>query len=433
MAITISVDSAIVSAEATSIISNSITALLGDTQLFIMVTVDDTTEGDITTIVDSEAETITQLADFTNGNRLVRLFSIASPNLNARTITVNFGAATDCYLDLFTVQGSVTDADPSDVTATSNANDTAPDTAITPTASAGMIIWLVHQSNNSAYTVLGSGQSERGQAVVGGAEKSSVLFTTEIFIAAPGNQTATASKSGNWIGLAVEIKEAVGAAIVKIADEVLEHADSGLSILGFTQIGSDVLEHVDSAIKVLGIVQIGSDILDHVESAISKVELRRIANEVLEHVEGAIPVLALVRIGSDILEHVETAISKVEIRKIADEILDHVESAIALVSILKIANEILDHIENSLAIIGIVKIANEILDHVESALRFLALVRIGSDILDHIETALNLRGIVKIANEILDHIETAIKVIVQKGIGIFGRRSLDKIRSMDKG
>jgi len=214
LAITISVDHSIVSDEATSIVSNSITALSGDSQLFILVTVDDITEGDIASISDSEGETITQLADFTNGNRRVRLYSIASPNLNARTITVNFGGATDAYLDLFTVQGSVTDVDPSDVTTTNNARSLSPLTSITPNAGAGMIIWLVHQSSNSTYSALGGGQSERGMAAVGGAEKSSVLFTSEIFTTPPGDQTATASKSADWIGLAVEIKQLAGATAV---------------------------------------------------------------------------------------------------------------------------------------------------------------------------------------------------------------------------
>ena len=143
--------------------------------------------------------------------------------------------------------------------------------------------------------------------------------------------------------------------IIQIADEILEHVDSGLAITGPVKIGIDVLEHVDSAIKVLGVVKIGSDILDHVE--------------------GALRFLALVRIGSDILDHVEVPVRVLAIVRLGDEVLERVESALAILPVV----------------------------------------------------------LVKIADEILDHVESAIKIIVQKGIGIFGRRSLDKIRSMDKG
>ncbi len=213
MAITISVESTgVVAMEATTIISTGITPLSGDTQMLIVVSVDDITEGDITGISDSQGQTITQLADFTNGNRRVRLYAIANPTNAATTVTVTFGSATDAFLDTYTIQGSVTDADPSDVSATNNGSSTSPLTAITPNASAGLIMWLVHQSNNSTYSTFGSGQVDRGQNLVGGAEKSSFVHTSEIYTAAPGDQTCTASKTGAWIGLAVEIKEAAAPA-----------------------------------------------------------------------------------------------------------------------------------------------------------------------------------------------------------------------------
>ena len=166
------------------------------------------------------------------------------------------------------------------------------------------------------------------------------------------------------------------AVIVKIADEVLEHVDSGLAITGPVKIGSDVLEHIDSGLKVLGVVKIGSDILDHIETAISKVELRRIANEILEHVETPVRVLALVRIGSDILDHIESALAIIPgaLIKTADEILDHVELTVKALGIVKIANEVLDHIETAVRALGIVKIADEIKDIVESALSIIPTV-----------------------------------------------------------
>lgn len=222
---------------------------------------------------------------------------------------------------------------------------------------------------------------------------------------------------------------AVGAAIVQIADEILDHVDAGLAITGSVKIGIDVLEHVDSGIKVLGVVKIGSDILDHVETAISKVELRRIANEILDHVEGAIPVLALVRIGSDILDHIETAISKVELRRIVNEQLDHLEVAINIVSFSKIADEILDHIEVVLKVLGIVKTGDEQLDHVETAISKIVIIQIGSDILDHVESAISKVELRRIANEILDHVESVVKII---GLNKIANEILDHVETSIK-
>lgn len=166
------------------------------------------------------------------------------------------------------------------------------------------------------------------------------------------------------------------AVIVKIADEILDHVDTGFAITGPVKIGNDILEHIDSGLKVLGVVKIGSDILDHIETAISKVELRRIANEILEHVETPVRVLALVRIGSDILDHIESALAIIPgaLIKTADEILDHVETTVRALGIVKIANEVLDHIETAVKALGIVKIADEIKDIVESALSIIPTV-----------------------------------------------------------
>ena len=158
MAITISVDAAIVSAETASLVSSSITPVSGDSQLFIVVSIDDTSEGDFSSISESESATITQLASFANGNRRCMLFAINSPSLVARTVTVAMTATTDCSIDVFTVQNSNTDADPSDVTATNNGNSASPLTAITPTDTTdGMIIWLTCASVDGIYTSLGSG------------------------------------------------------------------------------------------------------------------------------------------------------------------------------------------------------------------------------------------------------------------------------------
>ena len=121
------------------------------------------------------------------------------------------------------------------------------------------------------------------------------------------------------------------------------------------------------------------------------------------------------------------------------DFVDHVETAIALIAgpIVKIVSDILDHVESAISVLGVVKIGSDILDHVESSLRLLALVRIGDEVLEHVESALALvvSPIVKVSDEILDHIETAIsKIEVPPAItALFGRRSLDKPTTMDKG
>jgi len=225
MAITISVDVDDVNGEGTSLVSSSITPVSGDTQLFICVSVDDTTEGDITSVTDSDGGTITQIADFTNGNRRIRFYAIASPSLVARTITVNFGSATDATLDVFTVKGSSTDADPSDVEVTSTDDSASPSTSITPNVTTGgMIIWMVHQSDNSTYSSFGTGQTERGMVSQGGAERYGMVLTTEIYTAAPGAQSATATKSAPWCAMALEIKEAdISKTLTHTTDSYLIH------------------------------------------------------------------------------------------------------------------------------------------------------------------------------------------------------------------
>ena len=333
MAITVSVDHAIVSNEGTSIISNSFTPVTDDV-LFVCVTVDDTTEGDITGISDDRGNTYVQTAEFTNGNRRVRLYHVVNPGTLALVTTVTFGSATDAYLDLFTLQG-VNTTTISDITATSNANNTAPDTAITPNASSGCIIWLVHQSSNSTYTVLGSGQSERGMAAVGGAEKSSCLFTTEIFTAAPGNQTATASKSANWIGLAVEIVEAAGGTnFERSVSQTLTHSESVIregstfvrapsqNLLHssitiregstFERTGTTVLTHIDSATRALGKVRTVTQTLIHIDSVIREGSafVRAVA-QLLTHSSVIIREFStFVRTATQILTHSEVVTSE---------------------------------------------------------------------------------------------------------------------------
>lgn len=207
MSITLSVDATHNQGESGSAQTISITPVTDDTLMVIAVTIDDTTEGDISSVTTSQTGTVVQGADFTNGSRRTRLYYIINPVVAAHTITLNFTAATDYFLDAATFKGTAV-VSPVDVTATSNGTDGSPTTSITPTAGAGLIVWIGHQSTNGTFSSPGTGQSIRGQAVQGGAEKMSAWWTSEIFTAAPGAQSGTLSKSGAWIGLAVEIKEA---------------------------------------------------------------------------------------------------------------------------------------------------------------------------------------------------------------------------------
>ena len=262
------------------------------------------------------------------------------------------------------VSGCVTTGDPWDVISAGVSNAASVDNVINRLSSTVIDTLALYgvavdrDRVDAADTITGTGWTEVGISGSSGGANGAGLIVGENDM--PSIEQVEAGTFGTWasdqnasrgfnlIGVAVT-------AIVKIADEVLEHVDSGLVFTGPVKIGIDILDHVDSAIKVLGVVKIGSDILDHVE--------------------GALRFLALVRIGSDILDHVETPVRVLAIVRLGDEILDHIESALAILPV----------------------------------------------------------ELIKIADEVLEHVESAIKIIVQFGIGIFGRRSLDKIRSMDKG
>ena len=445
MAITISVDHAIVKVEATSIVSNLITALSGDSQLFIMVTVDDITEGDITSISDSEGETITQLANFLNGNRRVRLYSIANPNLNARTITVNFGSATDAYLDLFTVQGSVTDADPSDVTATSNANNTSPDTAITPNASTGMIIWLIHQSSNSSYTALGTGQSERGMAAVGGAEKSSCLFTTEIFTAAPGNQTATASKSGNWIGLAVEIKESAGVAITKLIDETenVDDVNEVIVVRTLVRLQNTVMNLVEVIVTSRVLVRLQNSVINLVENitkTIAKVLEPDNVTENIDDVNEIVKVLGQSKEPDNVtvnLDDVNEVVKVIGAVKEGDNVtvnIDAVNEVIKTVAITKDPDTAMNISEIILASRVLVRLQNSVISLAENITKAIASIKLPDNVVMNIsESIIKISPIVKEVNEVINLVEDVVTKITAGVVAAVkkGLRTLDKgVRSL---
>ena len=207
MAITIgSANPAMVYAEATSIANAAATPGASDSLLVACVAVDDTSEGDITGISDDQTNSWVQGDDYLVGTQRVRLYYALAPVNAATVVTVTFGTATDAYLKVFSLLGTVTTS-PIGTTAKSTATGTAGTTSITPgITTSGIIVWIIEQVNNSVYTALGAGQVDQGQIATGGAEKSSALVTTEIYTAAPGAQSATISKSATWIAMAVEIK-----------------------------------------------------------------------------------------------------------------------------------------------------------------------------------------------------------------------------------
>ena len=446
MAITISVDSAIKSGEGTSLVTDSFTPLSGDSQILICVTVDDTTEGDITTVVDSEGATVTQIADFTNGNRRGRLYAIASPTLVSRTITVNFGSATDAFFKVFTIQGSDTALDPSDIIATSSGNSASPATTIDPTAGSGLIVWLTHASIDGSYSTLGSGQVERGQGTVGGAEKCSVLFTSEIFTdGASQSQSATRSKSGNWIGLAVEIKEVSGANLERTASQTITESDSVAKIKGairavsnpqltesdviavikgvirtvvqtithssvidrggstFNRVGTTILTHIDSVARILGDIRTAVQTIIHSESVVAikgEGAFERVAYQTLTHIDSVLREgSTFVRTVAQNITHSETIIRQLDKLRTAIQTLTHSESIVSVISKLRTAVQTLTH--------------SSVVDRGGSTFE-----RIGTTILTHIDAVARIKNAIR---TVVQTITESDIVVAVKSYGAFER------------
>ncbi len=215
MAITISVNPAATDLENTDDPTFAITPVTDDTALILLIYIDDTTEGDFTSVSDNQSNVYNAGGTFTNGNQKCLMYWVASPVVAATTITVVTTAATDTHLKAFTLQGTAT-ASIVDVTNSSTGTDSAPSTSITPNATdAGAIVWFAGQVTNSGLTSLGTGQTDLGTTTNGGAEKHACARSIEIYTAAPGAQSAVLTKSAAWVGCAYEIK-AAGADLVEI-------------------------------------------------------------------------------------------------------------------------------------------------------------------------------------------------------------------------
>ena len=412
--ITISQDSAIVNGEGTQLVSSALTPVSGDTQLFIQVSVDDITEGDITTITSSPSQTITQLADFTNGNRRCRLYAIANPQTSSTTVTVNFGSATDASINVFTVKGSDDAADPSDVAATSNGNSASPSTSITPNETTkGMIIWQTCASIDGTYSSLGTGQTSRGSYTVGGAEKNSALITTEIYTAAPGSQSATRSKSGNWIGLATEIKEAsaAGEAFERTASQTLTHssveiregstfnravADAQVHSSSVLRQGStfnravvDAQTHIDSVVRVGEHPRIVAQALTHVdavaraESTFNRTATQNLIHSSVENRQGSV----FNRVAATILTHIDAIVTTLTLNRAAAQALTHSEAIVTLQEHNRTVAQNLTHssIENRLGS-TFNRIASTVLTHIDAVASVVILTRTAAQILTHIDS-----------------------------------------------
>ncbi|MBA7492269.1 hypothetical protein ES702_02818 [subsurface metagenome] len=207
MAIAISVDATLQVNRNVDDPTISITPVTGDTMLLLGVYIDQTGEGDISSISDDQGNTwvlgVTQL----NASRRCAIYYVENPAIASTTITVNTTASCDTIIDAFTITGSKATS-PIGNNAVSNGASTAIATTINVGTANSMIVWFSGMTNNSTYGTYGSGQVERGQGANGGAEKFAGVMTSEL-LAPTGNdtQSATASKSAGYVANALEILE----------------------------------------------------------------------------------------------------------------------------------------------------------------------------------------------------------------------------------
>lgn len=154
----------------------------------------------------------------TNGNQNLRTYYTTNPTVNAdNTITVSFTAATDFVLDVTAYDGTDTTT-VIDHSTEATGNSETPTVTFSLTNDDSLVVFAWGQVTNSALTSYGTGQTDRGIGVVGGAEKLSAGFSDEIVTATGSNdQSAVISKSEAWLAHAIEFNtEAAGAPVYNI-------------------------------------------------------------------------------------------------------------------------------------------------------------------------------------------------------------------------
>jgi len=180
---------------------------VGTALLVLWIFIDDTTEGDFSSISDEDGNTFDLRVNHNNGNRNLRIYTVTNPTANSdNTITVNFTSATDFGLDCATYDG-VDTTTPFQQSAVANGTNNAPQRSLTADSDDSMMLFCYGMSNNSALSVFGTDQIDNGTFVQAGGEKNCAGNSHEIYAGSipPDSQGCLLQKAGSWICVAVEI------------------------------------------------------------------------------------------------------------------------------------------------------------------------------------------------------------------------------------
>jgi len=168
-----------------------ITPVAGDSIICVAFYIDAISEGDWSSVTDSESQAYTQIINLgQNDRRLVILYHRA-PNITATTITLNTTAATDTILMAWTMTGTLISGTLiGDTGAFSSSNSVVIDVQEAGSA----IIYMGTVSNDANdWTPFGTGQIEITLGNNGGAEKFSAVTSIESPTLATGNDTQSST------------------------------------------------------------------------------------------------------------------------------------------------------------------------------------------------------------------------------------------------
>lgn len=175
--------------------------------IVVVIGIDDTSEGSFVGISDEDTATWVLGGSHTNGNQELRMYYTLDPAVNAaNTITIDYSAATDSFVDAYTLAGTAASS-PIDHSSVNNGDSSGPSVTFSSNGSDSLILFLGLQSTNGALVSWGADQQDRGTDVQGGAEKVAAFSSSEIVTASgSNNQSISLSKSDVWLTLGIEIK-----------------------------------------------------------------------------------------------------------------------------------------------------------------------------------------------------------------------------------
>jgi len=227
---------------------------------------------------------------------------------------------------------------------------TSPSTTFTTNIADSLIVWLVGIRSNITFSAFGTGQSNRGQISAGGQEKMAFVNTSEITTTAgSNNQSATASATGLWIALAIEIKKLLtgGEAFDRTATQTITISIVNPRVLVLGRTVAQSLTHSES------IARAGStfnrtiaDTLIHSESIVRLVEFPRIIAQTLTHSESIVRIQAHIRTFAQNLIHSSAIVRLGEHFRTFAQALTHSESLVKLLTLNRTATTVLIHSES---------------------------------------------------------------------------------------